>query len=205
MTNLHMSELTQVRILELTGDAPHDAVFLELRDSDGNTVSVSLGKPSEYRDDVLLNSLIRGTRHDRGVWQYIGGRGVEASRQWDDMLREIVPKDDLKDVTVSEGTLRSYDLVDASLRFLQQSLFTERAAAWIRSEIPCTELEDPLRDEDDDFWDDDFYMDRIMGMIDQVMLRLAPPGYYYGAHPGNSSLFGFWKKEEQDDDDDDDA
>ena len=199
MMNLHMSELTQVRILELTGDAPHDAVFLELRDSDGNTVSVSLGKPSEYRDDVLLNSLIRGTRHARGAWQYIGGRGIEASRQWNDMLREIVPKDDLKDVTVSEGTLRSYDLVDASLRFLQQSLFTERAAAWIHSDIPCTELEDPLRDEDDDFWDDDFYVGRIMGMIDQVMLRLAPPGYYYGAHPDDASLFGFWKKEDKDD------
>lgn len=199
MMNLHMSELTQMRILELTGDAPHDAVFLELRDSDGNTVSVSLGKPSEYRDDVLLNSLIRGTRHARGAWQRVGRYGAAAEKEWNDMLREIVPKDDLKDVTVSEGTLRSYDLVDNALRFLQQSLFTERAAAWIRSEIPCTELEDPLQDEDDDLWDDDFYVGRVMDMIDQVMSRLAPPGYYYGAHPGNGSLFGFWKEEDKDD------
>jgi len=33
--------------------------------------------------------------------------------------------------------------------------------------------------------------------LDDIMASIAPEDSYYGALPGNSSLFGFWKYEEE--------
>lgn len=87
--------------------------------------------------------------------------------------------------TVSHGTLRTEDLAfafaDKIHRILAGSLeYTEIDLKYIR-----TFIDHPDRADE---WD--------LEMLLDTLNELAPEGYYFGAHPGNSSDFGFWEIED---------
>ena len=46
-------------------------------------------------------------------------------------------------------------------------------------------------DDDHPFWESEEAVDILDDLFD-VMNGYAPEGYYFGAHPGDGSDFGFW-------------
>jgi len=103
-----------------------------------------------------------------------------------------------KNQTVSEGTLRDSDLLSAMLGVLidyRPKKFAEliREAQEIEKKYPdfgyLSYLHDvaPLEEIDEiEFL--------IMEKLPNAMDTLAPEKCYYGAHPGDGSLFGFWEE-----------
>ena len=87
--------------------------------------------------------------------------------------------EDLKDQTIIHGTLREEDLYPA-FRSLLLLLDPEKAQGYSEDHDLATEC---LRFEE------------TWALADDLE-ALAPDGYYFGAHPGDGSDFGFWKCEE---------
>lgn len=86
---------------------------------------------------------------------------------------------DVQNVTVSSGTLRTEDLLQAFIEYIPEEEYPE-----IHSEYESIT----------DFDSEEagyFLQDVVM-----VMYELAPVGYYFGAHPGDGACFGFWEIEE---------
>jgi len=75
---------------------------------------------------------------------------------------------DLRNYTVSEGTLRTEDLIEAFEDFLNS-------------------LNIPFEKEPHD----EYYLEHL----DDQLNELAPEGYYFGAHPGDGACLGFWSIE----------
>jgi hypothetical protein len=99
--------------------------------------------------------------------------------------------------TVSHGTLQSNHLISAFVAVVEQ-LLTDRAtdaaneveaAASIRAQLDLVAKLQPEAIDDEAGLD---AVDYLLGALNY----LAPAGYYFGAHPGDGSDFGFWKNEE---------
>ena len=88
--------------------------------------------------------------------------------------------EDLKDQTIIHGTMRCEDLYPA-FRSLLVLLDPEKASGYSEDHDLATEC---LR------------FDETWALADDLE-ALAPDGYYFGAHPGDGSDFGFWKLEEE--------
>lgn len=94
--------------------------------------------------------------------------------------------------TVSEGTMRSDDLIP---KFLDVA---EKMAERLGDEYNIGEcklyrkrynaLSDNAPDEE---WD--YLLDEITCLLNE--LSMCPDGYYFGAHPGDGSDYGFWEVE----------
>ena len=95
--------------------------------------------------------------------------------------------------SVIAGTHRPQDLIPAFL----DALAKLDPAAYEQLMVSPFPLPPAYAQEDDDceWWDSEeasYYLDDIFDALDSV----APEGYYFGAHPGDGSDFGFWPIEE---------
>lgn len=93
--------------------------------------------------------------------------------------------DDLKDRSVSHGTLRSIDLIPEFLGVLQQYA-KDRYDAYVKANPEVLDL---------DGMDDETLSWVVDELIDELN-AVAPEGTYFGSHPGDGSDFGFWTMDE---------
>jgi hypothetical protein len=99
--------------------------------------------------------------------------------------------------TVSQGTLRTEDLLDAFASELEHNV-QRNAEAWCSDNgriarhrymrlVGAARECDPLEDET--------AADLVSELIDAIG-EFAPAGHYFGAHPGDGADFGYWQSEE---------
>lgn len=85
---------------------------------------------------------------------------------------------------VSSGTLRTEDLVRNFLSalgpFASEGLKSD-AERWLRKGFPDY-IQDGAGEE-------------ILNELAEELMLLAPPGCFFGSHPGDGALFGFWEEE----------
>lgn len=100
--------------------------------------------------------------------------------------------------TVSHGTLLTYDLANAFLGALE----TVAPAVYQQLVFPCGMVPDYLRaivaGRSSDYWQTEAADDFVASLFD-ALNEHAPEGYYFGAHEGDGSDFGFWAIEESTD------
>lgn len=96
--------------------------------------------------------------------------------------------------TVSHGTMRPQDLIPAFMDCL--------AEAWPEAYeqimvCPFSVVPDYVMDEGDDseWWDSEDACWLLEELFD-ALNAASPEGYYFGAHPGDGSDYGFWQAEE---------
>lgn len=91
--------------------------------------------------------------------------------------------------TVIHGTLRSQDLVPAFMRLLKAL----RKPTGI-STIP----REARNDESHPWWDSEDCAYFLNETLFDKLNECAPEGFYFGAHPGDGSDFGFWEVDDDD-------
>ncbi len=93
---------------------------------------------------------------------------------------------DLRNVSISEGTLNDLHLLQAFADFLEPHRLTAEALAFIEKG------EENWTEED---------KEEIAFLINEEMFdaidERSPEGYHFSAHEGNGSDFGFWQDEEE--------
>lgn len=107
----------------------------------------------------------------------------------------------LENTSISHATLRSEDLLPAFLFAIEEH--NTPAAQRFNSELielgfghsMCGVCGMGNREEWPEGFDDDIASEIIADMMD-ALNDVAPNGYYFGAHPGDGSDFGFWQIEE---------
>lgn len=104
-----------------------------------------------------------------------------------------------KNISVSIGTLREADLIEAFSEFL---LAADKVAyKEITEEYP--ELLDVASSGEWDLLEELLEVDEASDLIDSLISalnELAADGYYFGAHIGDGAYFGFWEVDEIDSD-----
>lgn len=97
--------------------------------------------------------------------------------------------------TVSHGTHNTYDLANAFL----EALAPLAPAVYQQLVFPCGMAPDYLRAIDDgrtnEYWGSEAAHEFVNELQD-ALNEHAPAGYYFGAHEGDGSDFGFWETEE---------
>ena len=91
--------------------------------------------------------------------------------------------------TLITGTHRMCDLIPAMLEAIRDTA----EYAQLSSRLPSV-VTDPSASEWDDRWQDDDVAYLYEELTD-ILERYAPEGYYFGAHPGDGSDFGYWRDE----------
>jgi len=94
------------------------------------------------------------------------------------------------DSTVIHATHRTQDLVPAFLEVLRDT--PEYVQIVILPPFPLIPTED-----DDPRWDTEEMSYLLNEDLFDALNKYAPEGYYFGAHPGDGSDFGYWKNEEE--------
>lgn len=96
--------------------------------------------------------------------------------------------------TVIHGTLRPQDLIPAflkALRLVDPDEYAQRMAQPFGA-IPAWAIDEgdtcPWWDSDDACY--------LLESLTEALEAAAPEGWYFGAHPGDGSDFGFWEMEE---------
>lgn len=113
-----------------------------------------------------------GDGSDFGFWSE-EDLGAEASMKIKSQVDEIRPEH--LDVSISHGTLKAEDLIESFMILLEEydPMFAEEANT-VRKQ-----------------WnDDDMFLNEYLF---EALENMAPEGYYFGAHEGDGSDFGFWK------------
>ncbi len=99
-------------------------------------------------------------------------------------------------VTVSEGTLRSQDLVP---KFLD-ALRILASAAYEQMQIPAVGFSSvpdyALEDDDHEWWRSDTCAYLLNEVLFDALNEHAPEGFHFGSHEGDGACFGFWPNEE---------
>ena len=93
--------------------------------------------------------------------------------------------------TVSEGTLRTEDLLEAfstELTHLAKQVPQHQQHLALVFEAQ-TEFEEDTADWDDDTIDKAGY---VLDELQDALNEYCPPFVYFGAHPGDGADFGFW-------------
>jgi len=93
---------------------------------------------------------------------------------------------------ISQATLRTDDLVTSFMDFIEATCDDESIKAVASEYVECKLLEDD-NDSDELAW-------FLNEFLFDCMNEIAPEGTYFGSHPGDGSLFGFWEIEEVDED-----
>jgi len=83
---------------------------------------------------------------------------------------------------VSSDTLKTGDLIDSFMYFLENVNYPGM------KELE-QELEDCTSEQDEDWFLNETLFD--------AMEDIAPPGCFFGAHPGDGACFGFWTEEKE--------
>ena len=91
--------------------------------------------------------------------------------------------------SISHGTMKSEDLLDTFMDYIEianKERWRELSARFQRdwdNEVETTE-------------DGEIFIDYFLNEdVWEVMEELAPDGYYFGAHIGDGSDFGYWRDE----------
>lgn len=109
----------------------------------------------------------------------------------------------LKGLSVSHATHRPEDLIPAFMVFLANNCPESYAKASVSLNEGLRSINLVNQDPDTDFeviiseWNDRFH-EHVQYFIEELfdlIEALAPEGYYFGAHPGDGSDFGFWELE----------
>lgn len=95
--------------------------------------------------------------------------------------------------TVIHRTLRSQDLLPTFWE-LYQKRGNEWDVASFRDRLTAEGYELAVGDDEHPYWDD--ANETVNDLIDRLNAT-APEGFYFGAHPGDGSDFGFWQNEEE--------
>jgi hypothetical protein len=100
----------------------------------------------------------------------------------------------MKNVSIIHGTHRIQDLIPAFLDALEE-YWPEAYEGYVAA--PFGPIPSYVQDEGDEsaWWDSDdaqFLLEALFEQLDGC----APEGFYFGAHPGDGSDFGFWSCEE---------
>ena len=116
--------------------------------------------------------------------------------------------DKFNDQSVSHATMRPQDLIVEFWEFLESDEFPEFKS--IREDIN-TKVKDFTNGNwdmfnhthfkeltDDDLMDnaEDALRDQLLEWLFDALDEIAPDGYYFGAHIGNGSDYGFWSIKE---------
>lgn len=88
------------------------------------------------------------------------------------------------DASVSHGTMRRQDLIPAFMEVLKET----SEYVQLMHLIPCHALED----ENAEWWNSEDAICLLESLFD-TLNDYAPEGYYFAAHPGDESDYGFWK------------
>lgn len=96
--------------------------------------------------------------------------------------------------TVSHATMRPQDLIPAfldALRVVAPDAYAQMMSAAFPP-VPAYVQDEGDRSE---WWDSEDASDLLEHLFD-VLDEHAPEGYYFGAHPGDGSDYGFFRNEE---------
>lgn len=89
----------------------------------------------------------------------------------------------LKGQSISHGTLRTEDLIESFQEFLNAMEIPYKTyGEWLNGDIP--ESEDQAEE-----WFNEYLNSYLFDLLNAI----APTDYYFGAHPGDGSDFGFWE------------
>lgn len=91
------------------------------------------------------------------------------------------------ETTIIRGTHRRSDLIPVFLGILQDAPESLQTGFY----IPIHAWDN----ENVEWWDSE-EAEHLMQELFNTLDKFAPEGYYFGAHPGDGSDFGFWKLEE---------
>jgi len=96
--------------------------------------------------------------------------------------------------TISHGTMRTQDLIPAFLDALSEVHLEAYEQLMVQ---PFGPIPAYVQDEGDDseWWQSDDAQWLLESLFD-ALNEAAPEGYYFGAHPGDGSDYGFWQIEE---------
>jgi hypothetical protein len=100
----------------------------------------------------------------------------------------MITEDKLKNVSLSEATMRPEDLIPCFIEAIK-NIDPDNAPLMDSMSV----LEDDIEkegyfDTEECLWDLEYLFDTLNA--------LAPEGYYFGAHVGDGSDYGFWEREE---------
>jgi hypothetical protein len=101
--------------------------------------------------------------------------------------------------TISHGTLRTEDLLSAFLSELEWQIrrngeyFSKPENFWRRDKLNTVvgECQDAFSDDGQSLIDEESACELVSDLQDALQ-EFAPPYFYFGAHPGDGSDFGFW-------------
>lgn len=85
--------------------------------------------------------------------------------------------------SVSHGTMRDEDLVPCFLDVVEELGSKDKCIKAIRKRMRR-----------EGYWESDDVGYDLEELYD-LLNELAPDGYYFGAHPGDGSDYGFWENE----------
>lgn len=99
-----------------------------------------------------------------------------------------------KNQTISRATHRPQDLIPAFMDLLRDIDAPEYEAYTVG---PFPAVPAYVYDEgDDSAWWELEECDYLLADLFDILNSYAPEGFYFGAHPGDGSDFGFWEVEE---------
>ena len=96
--------------------------------------------------------------------------------------------------TISHGTMRTQDLIPAFLDALS-IVNPEGYSQYLLMPFGVIPSDASL-DENDEWWvseDAGYILEGLFDALDEC----SPDGYYFGAHPGDGSDYGFWQIEDK--------
>jgi len=93
--------------------------------------------------------------------------------------------------SVIHATLRTCDLVPAFLDVIKET--PEYLQIMQSNNRELHVISDPCADDTDDRWDTEGMSYLLNEELFDVLNAYAPEGYYFGAHPGDGSDFGYWE------------
>jgi len=101
---------------------------------------------------------------------------------------------DMINVSVSHGTLRTQDLLQAFLDAVQEYAPDHYEGIMVQ---PFSFIPAHVQDEGDSSeWYDSEEAQWKLDELTEILSEAAPDGCYFGSHPGDGSDFGFWQCEE---------
>lgn len=98
------------------------------------------------------------------------------------------------DCSVIHATLRSCDLVPAFLDVIKNT--PEYVQIIQSNNYELSVISDPTAIDNDERWDSEYMLYFLNETLFDVLNSYTPDGYYFGAHIGDGSDFGYWLYEE---------
>lgn len=92
--------------------------------------------------------------------------------------------------TLIRATLRAQDLVPVFLEAIRE---TPEYAQIMQSNNNDLQVIFGIDNDDDERWESEYMSYFLNETLFDVLDNYAPPGYYFGAHEGDGSDFGYWE------------